>query len=232
MQVGKPLENLFETYQTLVVLDTETSGLRFDLDEIIELSAVTVQMAGGGPAITGEYDRLIRLSPGKRLDPRITQLTGISEADLEAGGVSKKEACRDFMALLRHGRTLLVAYNAHFDLSFLYYFLRRDGDPGVLREPDMLDALSVYKDRRPYPHKLKDAIEAYGLQDRVINSHRAIDDVKATVEVLKAMDCECCDLNRYVNLFGFNPKYGVQGKRIGSVTYLPQPYSLMKKLYE
>ena len=49
---------------------------------------------------------------------------------------------------------------------------------------------------------------------------------------LKAMDCECCDLNRYVNLFGFNPKYGVQGKRIGSVTYLPQPYSLMKKLYE
>ena len=50
MQVGKPLENLFETYQTLVVLDTETSGLRFDLDEIIELSAVTVQMAGGGPA--------------------------------------------------------------------------------------------------------------------------------------------------------------------------------------
>ncbi len=37
---------------------------------------------------------------------------------------------------------------------------------------------------------------------------------------------------RYVNLFGYNPKYGIEGKPIGSVTYQPQPYNPKKPLYE
>ena len=40
------------------------------------------------------------------------------------------------------------------------------------------------------------------------------------------------DLVRYVNLFGYNPKYGIDGKPIGSVTYKPQPYDSPKPLYE
>ena len=34
-----------------------------------------------------------------------------------------------------------------------------------------------------------------------------------------------------VNLFGFNPKYGVSGQRVRSVTYLPQGYHNTEKLY-
>lgn len=230
--MGMPLETLFQTYDTLVVLDTETSGLRFEVDEIIELAAVSLRWSGQGAAITEEYDQLIQLSPGRRLDPRITQLTGITQEELEDDGIPKSQACREFAEMLSHGRTLIVAYNAHFDLSFLYYFLRSDHMQSALVEPDFLDALSVYKDRQEYPHKLKDAIVAYHLEGSVVNSHRAIDDVKATVEVLKAMDCERCDLIRYVNLFGYNPKFGVQGKRIGSVTYVPQPYHHDRLLYE
>jgi len=37
---------------------------------------------------------------------------------------------------------------------------------------------------------------------------------------------------RYVNLFGYNPKYGIEGKPIGSVTYKPQPYKPKRALYE
>ena len=37
---------------------------------------------------------------------------------------------------------------------------------------------------------------------------------------------------RYVNLFGYNPKYGVDGKPIGSVTYKAQPYNPVRPLYE
>ena len=66
----------------------------------------------------------------------------------------------------------------------------------------------------------------------MVNSHRAIDDVKATVEVLKAMDAERSDLCRYVNLFGYNPKYGVEGRRIRSVRYVPQPYNSGRLLYD
>ena len=37
---------------------------------------------------------------------------------------------------------------------------------------------------------------------------------------------------RYVNLFGFNPKYGVSGKPIGSITYKPQRFDPPMPLYE
>ena len=94
----------------------------------------------------------------------------------------------------------------------------------------MLDALTVYKDRRPYPHTLKDAIAAYQLKTQ--NTHRAIDDVKATFELLCAMEQELNDLDQYINLFGYNPRYGMNGRRIASVRYRPQAYGLKKKLYE
>ena len=91
-----------------------------------------------------------------------------------------------------------------------------------MKGKDKLDLLTVYKDRRPFPHKLCSAIEAYGLSGKVVNSHRAIDDVLATVAVMEAMAQENDDLECYVNLFGYNPKYGIDGKPIGSVTYKPQ----------
>ncbi len=130
------------------------------------------------------------------------------------------------------GNTLLLAYNAHFDLSFLFYLLLRDGDPCILKGKDKLDLLTVYKDRRSYPHKLCSAIEAYGLCGKVVNSHRAVDDVLATVEVMKAMEQEKNDLEYYVNLFGYNPRYGIGGKPIGSVTYKPQRFDPPAPLYE
>ena len=130
------------------------------------------------------------------------------------------------------GNTLLLAYNAHFDLSFLFYLLSRSGDLSALKGKDKLDLLTVYKDRRPYPHKLCNAIEAYNLSGQVVNSHRAIDDVLATVAVMEAMGREKDDLARYLNLFGYNPKYGISGKPIGSVTYKPQPYNPTAPLYE
>ena len=80
-------------------------------------------------------------------------------------------------------------------------------------------------DRRAYPHKLANAIIAYDLTGKVQNSHRAIDDVLALFEVLKAMDDEREDLGSYVNLFGYNPKYGVSGRRIVGVRYEPQSFS-------
>jgi DNA polymerase-3 subunit epsilon len=66
----------------------------------------------------------------------------------------------------------------------------------------------------------------------VVNSHRAVDDVVATVAVMEEMEKERNDILRYVNLFGYNAKYGISGKPIGSVTYKPQAYDPPKPLYE
>ena len=224
-------EGLFSQYDRLVFFDTETTGLEFSRDEIIEFAAVVVESRNGKAEIVQEYDELIALSPGGFVPPMIESLTGITNQDIRERGIAKTRLCRDIAQMIG-GNTLLLAYNAHFDLSFLFYLLLRDGDPQILKGKDKIDLLTVYKDRRSYPHKLCNAIEAYGLGDQVVNSHRAVDDVIATVAVTKAMEVERADLERYVNLFGYNPKFGVDGKRIGSITYKPQPYDPPKPLYE
>ena len=225
------LDRFFEQYDRLVFFDTETTGLNFSRDEIIEFSAAVVEQVNGVVTVTREYDRLIMLSPGMTVPPFIENLTGISNADIAEKGVSKAEVCRDIADMFQ-GKTLLLAYNAHFDLSFLFYMLLRNGDPAVLKGKDKIDLLTVYKDRHSYPHKLCNAIEVYGLAGKVVNSHRAIDDVLATLAVMEAMVAEKDDLFRYINLFGYNSKYGLEGKPIGSITYKSQDYDPPKPLYE
>ena len=222
--------SIAKKYDKFVVFDTETTGLSFARDEIIEFSAVVLQVQGDEVVVTREYDNLVTLSPGNTVPKMITDLTGISTEDIAQRGIPKQQLCADIADMIS-GNTLLLAYNAHFDLSFLFYLLLRDGDIRILKGKDKLDLLTVYKDRREYPHKLCNAIEAYGLSGKVVNSHRAIDDVLATVAVMEAMAAEKDDLECYVNLFGYNPKYGIGGKPIGSVTYKPQGFKLTQPLY-
>ena len=221
---------LTEKYDKFVIFDTETTGLNFARDEIIEFSAVVLERQGSEVVVTREYDNLITLSPGNTVPENITRLTGISTLDILQRGIPKAQVCADIADMFA-GSTLLLAYNAHFDLSFLFYLLLRNGDPTVLKGKDKLDLLTVYKDRRPFPHKLCNAIDAYGLSGKVINSHRAIDDVLATVAVMEAMANEKDDLQQYINLFGYNPKYCIDGKPIGSVTYKPQSFQNSSPLY-
>ena len=224
------LSALFEKYDRLVLFDTETTGLLYSRDEIIEFAAVVVEQVDGVPTRVREYDELVALSPGGFVPPKIQELTGISTQDLRERGLPKTRVCRDIAEMIQ-GNTLLLAYNAHFDLSFLFYLLLRHGDPMILKGKDKLDLLTVYRDRHSYPHRLCNAIEQYGLAGKVVNSHRAVDDVIATVAVMEEMEKEKDDLLRYINLFGYNPKYGVEGKPIGSVTYKPQPYHPKQPLY-
>ena len=178
------MEGLWRRFDRIVVFDTETTGIEPGKDRIIELGAVSLE-AG---AETGSLDALVRLPEGVRLSPFIVELTGITDEQLLAEGVDQREAAEDFCRLLEGcERPLLVAYNAQFDLNFLYHFLRPCGRADVLRLPRFLDALTVYRDRRDYPHKLCNAIEAYGLGDTAVNSHRAIDDARAAALLGQAL---------------------------------------------
>ena len=220
---------LWERFDRLVVFDTETTGIDFGRDRIIEIGAVSLENG----AETGGMDLFVRLPEGRRLDPFIVNLTGITEERLAAEGVGDQEAARAFAALLEGAeRPLIVAYNAQFDLNFLYGFLRPWGLVEALKKPRFLDALTVYRDRRDYPHKLENAIAAYHLENKAVNSHRAIDDARAAALLLEAMAKERDDLERYIDLFGVHPRYGVSGRKISSVTYRAQPYDRRKPLYE
>ena len=220
---------LWEQFDRMVVFDTETTGIEFGRDRIIEIGAVSLE--SGTEA--GGMDLFVRLPEGRRLDPFITKLTGITEERLAAEGVGDQEAARAFAELLEGAeRPLIAAYNAQFDLNFLYGLLRPWGLAEVLKKPRFLDALTVYRDRRDYPHKLENAIAAYHLEDKAVNSHRSLDDARAAALLLEAMAEERDDLERYIDLFGVHPKYGASGRKISSVTYRAQPYDRQRPLYE
>lgn len=222
------LLTLFSQFDNIVVLDTETTGIDCRREEIIELAAIRISRENTD-AICEEMDDFLYLSEGKHLPEEIVALTGITEEMIRQEGVRKQVAAERFCAMIAHPKTLLVAYNAQFDMCFLYYFLARFGRADVLRDIRMLDAMTVYRDRRDYPHKLKDAIAAYGVDAQ--NSHRAVDDTKAALAVLDAMERERGDLASYINLFGYNRKYGVSGQRIRSVRYIAQGYDRSVPLY-
>ena len=50
------LQKLFEQYDRLVIFDTETTGLQFSRDEIIEFAAVVVEQRDGKVQVLEEYD--------------------------------------------------------------------------------------------------------------------------------------------------------------------------------
>lgn len=224
------LSSLRPYCDSILVLDTETSGLSCRMDEIIEFAAVRLVWDGSDFVTDVEADEFVRRTNDRRLDPRIVGLTGITDELLRDEGISKA-AFAALLAGLLTPRTLITAYNAQFDLLFLYHFLDHTGDARLLQNQPKLDLLTVYRDRRAYPHRLSNAIEAYGLQDSAQNSHRAIDDVRATVAVMREMAAERDDLAQYIDIFGYSAKYGVSGPRISSVCYLPQGYEPSDPIY-
>lgn len=222
--------SLFEKYDRLIVFDTETTGLDCRNDQIIEFACVVVEKKKG---IVLEFDQLVQLAPGTRIPPKIEELTGITTEACAEKGIPKPRLRAHIMQIFGDPRpTLVLAYNANFDLCFTYFFLHADNMEYLLQDKDKIDLLTVYKDRHSYPHKLKNAIEVYNLQDKVVNSHRAVDDVIATVAVMEEMEKERDDLLKYRNLFGYNPKYGPPKPAIRSITYKPQQFDPPKPLYE
>ena len=227
-----PLKDIFDRFDSMVVFDLETSGLNAETEQIIEMAAIKVVSQNGQLQIVDEVDEMVALPFGQRLSAKITELTGITDETLRRAGKPQEQVCRDFMRLVAEENVLMVAYNAQFDMCFLGEFLRKHGHAQKFQSLYALDAMTVFKDRREYPHKLADAIEAYHLGDSVENSHHAIDDAKSLLAVLQAMDKERPDLIKYINLFGYNPKYGINGKPISGITYKAQPYGNMYRLYE
>ena len=203
----------------VIYFDTETTGLEFTDDQIIELAMLIVEDG----KIIEEYDEFINI--GRDLPPKIIDITGITDEMLILEGVSEKSVAEDLKSRLTPS-TLMIAHNCQFDLSFLYFLLKRhypDETDGIVGNLDWIDTVTVLKDRKEFPHKLIDAVKYYDIEE--VNFHRAIDDTKALYDVTQAMIVERPDLDEYINVFGYNPKWGVSGPKFPFIEYKRQYFN-------
>ena len=202
----------------IIFFDTETTGLDSRNCKIIELAMFTFENG----EITEEYDKFIRIN--EDLPPGITQITGITDDMLNDYGVEENIIANDLKERLTPD-TLMIAHNAQFDLSFVYFLLSRhfpQEAADIVSKCNWLDTVTVFKDRKEYPHKLIDAVHYYNIEE--VNFHRAIDDTKALYEVTKALKNERDDLSEYINVFGYNPKYGIGDLKFPFIEYKAQYY--------
>ena len=209
---------LNEQYEYILAFDFETSGLNPADDKIIEMGALLLKKEGQFYKVEEELNVLVKQD--FKLEAKIVEITGITDELLEKEGVSEQEAFNKFKLLHKKG-ALLVAYNLSFDYAFLTFLYRKHlNEPNLFITNDILDVMAVYKDRHPFPHRLESAVEKY--QVEVPNTHRALDDVKATVIALTKMIAERDTIDKYINVIGYNPKYGPSKFKAPHVAYVPQ----------
>ena len=148
----------------IVVFDIETTGLKSQCDAITEIGAVIMKNGR-------EIDRFQTFAdPGRRIPANITQLTGISDADVQ-GAPSQEEAVRAFLAFA--GDSLLCAHNASFDIGFIDEACHR---VGIDFNPRYIDTLAAARALLPdmKSHRLNIVADALSLPE--FKHHRASDD--------------------------------------------------------
>lgn len=148
----------------VVVLDTETTGLNPSSCSLLEIAAIRMR----GSETVDTFQTFV--NPGRAIPPEITELTGITQADI-VGAPTPREAVAAFAKFA--GDCNLVAHNASFDQQFIM----RQASPGDL-PGQWIDTLSLSQIVLPRlkSHRLLDLAAAFGLSTP---THRAMDDTIA-----------------------------------------------------
>lgn len=181
------MQPTFETFDTaatplaevtFVVVDLETTGGSPDTCGITEIGAVRVR----GGVVLGELQTLV--DPGTPVPATIAALTGITTS-MVRGAPSIAEVLPTFLEFARGA--VLVAHNAPFDVGFLRAAAARHGHPWP--GPRVVDTVALARralTRDDVPNNKLATLAAY-FRATVQPIHRALDDARATVDVLHGL---------------------------------------------
>lgn len=164
---GKSLLRFPEDY---TVIDIETSGLTPEDCEIIEISAIRYR----GFQKQAVFSTLIK--PRKKISSFITNLTGITNAMVK-DAPDILYSISAFQAFV--GQDILMGYNVHFDINFLYDNLMKH--KGVPLTNDFVDVLRLARRALPQlpSRRQTEVAKHYGIA--IDGAHRA------------QKDCEICN---------------------------------------
>ncbi|MFH1761587.1 MAG: exonuclease domain-containing protein, partial [bacterium] len=148
-----------------VAVDVETTGLDFKNDRVIEIAAVLFENG----RTTAEFNSFV--NPGIKIEPIITNLTGITQSHIDNSPVFEDiaENLMDFL-----DNNLIIAHNVHFDKKFLEREFKFYSN-FKFRNPT-LDSITLCRMAFPFSpnHQLK-TLSSIVNQDRN-NLHRALCD--------------------------------------------------------
>ncbi|HEV7907920.1 MAG TPA: DEDD exonuclease domain-containing protein [Pseudonocardiaceae bacterium] len=160
---------------TFVVFDLETTGGRPGEDAITEIGAVKVR----GGVVLGEFATLV--DPERGIPPQIVALTGITQA-MVTGAPRMSTVLPAFLEFA--AGAVLVAHNSGFDTGFIKAECERHGyrwpRPAVLCTVKLARRV-LSRDEAP-SCRLSALAELFRVS--TMPTHRALDDARATVEVL------------------------------------------------
>lgn len=160
--------------ESYVVVDTETTGLSAEQNEIIEIAAIKVKDC----IIVDQFSTLVK--PHGTISSRITKITGITN-EMVSDAPSFDEITADFLSFIED--MPIVGHNVSFDLKFINCSLQRIGFDFLSNET--FDTLSLA--RKAFPemenHKLQTLAEELSIDSGT--AHRALADCHTTQQLLE-----------------------------------------------
>lgn len=177
IELGDPFARLMRELDSgsVVVFDTETTGLNPASDDIVELAAIRLEH--GQPVATFHRYLRNRVSVG---DSR--HIHGLSDQFLAAHGADPLETLSQFMAFA--DGALLAGHNVSFDVRMFRANARRLGlNPPSHQCADTLDIARRFLDVDDY--SLANLTRYFNIPCKP--THRAMDDVNATTALLIAL---------------------------------------------
>jgi len=189
---------MFKDYKKIFIFDTETNALSPEpYGEILELGGILLSKPEGSDKFTDKQEISVLIKNEYLiLNSDIHHIT----ADMcQKNGITKQELFNIMQPIFgEYQDILIVAYNAPFDMRFVKAFMEKMQRGYKVTNP-VLDLLQVARARTGLykGNKLCDMIVRYSVPN-VQNSHRALDDVEATLGVMRAMWKERADLENYI----------------------------------
>ena len=158
-----------------IFYDTETTGIKAQSDEIIEIAAYDLENDTSFEAL---------INPNRPIPPDATAVHNITD-EMVADKPTFKEIGAQFAAFCSGDVVLIAHNNDGFDQPFLQHSFTRHGL--TLPRWTYFDTLKWARRYRPdMPrHTLQHLREAYGIEAN--NAHRALDDVIILAKVYKKM---------------------------------------------
>ena len=170
--------------EEIVVFDTETTGLNVFQDDIIEIAAIRIK---GGEVVGEPLDLYIETDKPilPMLGDKENPMYAIYHEKMSTGELlSPSDALQRFLAYV--GTSPILGHNANYDYNILDNNLQRYcNDTMQAHDIRCFDSLKLIRLLAPSLHsyKLESLLETFHLAG--VNSHQAIDDVKATVSLVR-----------------------------------------------